>query len=260
MKALLKLGAVIVAGIILITACKKDSTNNPSQAGLQVRMTDAPGEYDAVYVDVRDVMVSSSVDDGGWVSVSSVRPGIYNLMDLRNGVDTLLADGFVPAGRINQIRLILGTNNSVVKDGVTYPLSTPSAQQSGLKIKFQTDLVGGRIHLIMLDFDAGRSIVENGNGDFHLKPVIRAFIDSTTGVISGQLDPSVVANVSAISATDEGGTYSDLSGRFVIKGLKAGVYNVVITPTVASGLSMKTIEGVVVVEGQVKALGTISLP
>lgn len=260
MKALLKYSAILFAAIALFIGCKKDSTSNgPGMAGMQVRMVDAPADYDAIYVDVKDVMVTTSNSDEGWVSISGIHAGVYNLLDLTNGVDVLIADGSVPAGRINQIRLVLGDNNSIVVDGTTYPLKTPSAQQSGLKINFNADLLAGQVYLVMLDFDASKSIVLNGNGDYHLKPVIRAFVDKDSGVIIGQINPAVPATVTAFNGVIEAGSYASIDGHFAIKGLSSGVYSVRIDPAPGTGMASTTITNVVVVNGQVTSMGTINL-
>lgn len=63
-------------------------------------------------------------------------------------------------------------DNSVMVDSVIHPLQTPSAQQSGLKIKIDKDL-DLDINTLTLDFDAEKSIVETGNGGYILKPVIK---------------------------------------------------------------------------------------
>jgi len=126
------IGLALITGVI---ACQKDSSeNNGGKARLQVRLTDAPATYDAVNIDIQKVMINTSEDTSttqGWVELPMLHPGVYNLLDFRNGIDTVLADMEVPAGRINQIRLILGNDNSVVIDGVEHELKTPSAQQSG---------------------------------------------------------------------------------------------------------------------------------
>jgi hypothetical protein len=64
-----------------------------------------------------------------------VVPGIYDLLKLSNGVEKLIATDTLEISKVQQIRLILGTRNTVVLDGITYPLSTPSAEQSGLKLR-----------------------------------------------------------------------------------------------------------------------------
>ena len=66
-------------------------------------------------------------DDGRDTSVIwqdlQIRPGVYDLLTLRNGTDTLLASGTIPEGKIKRIKITLGTNNSLVKDSVSYPLN-----------------------------------------------------------------------------------------------------------------------------------------
>lgn len=236
-------------------------------AKVAIRMTDAPGDYDAVYIDVQDVMIKAGTDtdDGkGWVSLEGVTPKVYNLLELTGGVDVLLADDIVPAGFLGQVRLVLGENNSVVKDGVTYPLKTPSAQQSGLKIKVNQTLVGGVIYEFLLDFDVAHSIVvQAGNsGIFNLHPVIRVSSTATSGVIKGNVSPALEGYqvLASVQVGDETvSAYADESGFFQINGVPAGTYEVKLTPEEGSGKAEKLIPDVVVVNGEINNLGAISL-
>ena len=124
---------LILMGIgFLLTGCSKNnSSTNP--AHIQIKLTDAPGDYKAVNVDVKEVQINTTTDStSGWESVPNLNAGVYNLMDLTGGADTLLGTLDMPAGKISQVRLILGSNNTVtLKDGTTVNLTTPSAQQSG---------------------------------------------------------------------------------------------------------------------------------
>src|SRR4051812_17258581 len=83
-----------------------------------VRLTDAPGPYTAVNVDIQGVEVTSN----GSASMLNITPGIYNLLNFANGADTLIATGNLFAEKVEQIRLILGPNNSVATGGTTFPL------------------------------------------------------------------------------------------------------------------------------------------
>src|SRR5688572_26730265 len=168
-------------------ACESDEKTN---AKLQVWLTDAPGDYQEVKIDVQGVEIHASEnDDGkGWTSVN-VKTGIYDLLELTNGLDTLLGEVELPAGKISQIRLKLGDNNSLVTDGQTFDLSTPSAQQSGLKLQIHQTLEEGITYKILLDFDVARSIVKTGNGNYKLKPVIRTITEAQSGAIKGVVDP-----------------------------------------------------------------------
>ncbi len=65
------------------------------------------------------------------------------MLDLQNGVDTLLATGTVQTGIVKEIRLILGPNNTILVNGVPNPLIVPSGAESGLKIKVGKNLRAG---------------------------------------------------------------------------------------------------------------------
>jgi hypothetical protein len=248
---------VIMAAMVSFTACKKENTSSGSYP-MQMRMTDAAGPYDAVLVDVQQVQVNSGNSDNGWVNLST-HAGVYDLTKLTNGVDTFLANGTLSSGTVSQIRLVLGTNNSVVISGKSYPVKTPSAQQSGLKLQVHYTLVNGITYVVLLDFDASRSIVQEGNGDYILKPVIRTSTVATSGAIKGVVSPvSQHPAIYAVTGTDSIGTYPDVNGNFMIKGLSAGTYNVVFVP--APPLSIKVVNSVGVSIGTVTDMGTVTIP
>jgi hypothetical protein len=253
------------SGMSLIGCNSSDDSAQTSR--VSVRMTDAPGDYDAVFVDVQDVMIKSSMDENdsdGWVSIGGVTPQVYDLLDLTGGVNVLLADQDIPSGFLGQVRLILGDNNSVVKDGVSYPLKTPSAQQSGLKLKVNQTLVGGVMYDFLLDFDVEKSIVIQAgtSGNYNLRPVIRVSTMATSGVIKGRVFPAlegfqVVASVVVGDVTVS--AYADEFGVFQLNGIPAGTYDVTLTPEEGSGKAEKTIVGVVVVNGEINNLGDVAL-
>jgi hypothetical protein len=86
-------------------------------------------------------------------------------------VDTLLATGTVQTGTVKEIRLILGSNNTVVVNGVTFPLTIPSGSESGLKIKVSKKL-NATLETLIIDFDAALSIKQEANG-YKLRPVLK---------------------------------------------------------------------------------------
>lgn len=166
---------VLFSATALIISCKKDNNNTDKQneSTLQVRLTDAPINFDAVNVDIVDVRVKFSDDSSntGWVSLVTY-PGIYNLLDYTNGVDTLLATGAFPTQTVKEIRLVLGPNNTIVESGVSYPLTIPSGSESGLKIKINKRLQE-TLETIIIDFDAALSVKKQGQGNYFLRPVLR---------------------------------------------------------------------------------------
>jgi hypothetical protein len=251
---------LIALSLLNFTACNKDK-EGVGTATLHVRLTDAPGDYEAVYVDVQgvEINVTETADDkSGWIKLKNIQPGIYDLLKLTNGVDALIASDVIPAGKISQIRLILGDKNSVVMNGKTYTLKTPSALQSGLKLKVNTTLLDGIVYTMLLDFDASRSIVSAGSsGNYNLKPVIRTVVEAKSGAIKGIVSPVHQSAVYAIAGTDTVGTYTNTDGAFLIKGLHAGSYKVVLQPS--EELSAETIENVSVTIGTVTNVGIVAI-
>ncbi len=248
--------AITVASIaVLSVGCKKDDTNK-EDAVLSIRLTDAPASYDAVYIDLAAIELTGNQNQPIQINVI---PGIYNLLDFTNGTDTLIAIGGLPSGRVQQIRLILGNNNSVVVNGVSHPLSTPSAQQTGLKLQWHQDLEPGIAYMVLLDFDAGKSIVEEGNGTYSLKPVIRIIDTAISGSIQGAVNPpGEICYVEAVDANNNSfSSYSDSTGGFLISGVPAGSYTVTVTPD--PPLVPVVINNVTVNNGSITQLGTVNL-
>jgi len=250
-------GALSAAvAVFLLAACSDDSKN----ARLEVRLTDAPGDYEEVNIDIQGVEIHSNSGDqnGGWKSLD-IEAGVYNLLELTNGLDTLLGAIELPAGRVSQIRLVLGNNNTIKVDGETFNLSTPSAQQSGLKLNLQANLTEGITYRILLDFDVARSVVQTGNDTYKLKPVIRAISEATSGAIKGSV--SIVEAspaVYVINGTDTVGTsFADDAGKFLVKGIPAGTYTVSFAP--ATGYAITDITNVNVTIGNVTDLGVVTV-
>lgn len=255
--------------LVLLVGCNNDTSDSfpdESMSRISVRLVDEPGDFDHVYIEVLDVMIKyndDSEDKDGWQSLDALNPGVYDLLELTGGVDLLLVEDYeLPPGTLNQIRLVLGEDNTVVCDGgEPIPLRTPSAQQSGLKLQVNHELEAGFTYNFLLDFNVDESIVVAGNsGNINLKPVIRVSTDVTSGKIQGAVNPfdfqveaSVMADGEPISA------YADENGVFMLNGVPAGTYRVTITPSAESGYAGAIVDNVEVVNGEVTDIGTIEL-
>lgn len=158
--------AVFFSAAIGFVACKKEDQTTT----LRVRLTDAPTALEEVNVDLKEVTVKLASDTSKWVSMQTV-PGIYNLLALQNGVDTLISEATLPQGRVKEIRLVLGANNTIKQSGQTYPLTIPSGSESGLKLKIDKKL-DAALDSLVIDFDAALSIKQEADG-YKLRPVLK---------------------------------------------------------------------------------------
>ena len=191
----------------------------------------------------------------------NVVPKNYNLLELTNGVDTLIAVGGLGTTTVSQIRLVLGTGNTIMVDSVLYPLETPSGMQSGLKLQVHHELQAGVAYHVLLDFDANLSVHKTGNGKYILKPVIRVIDTALSGSIKGLILPVGVNSTVTASDTAAGLTYTGsvdlIGGGFLLSGVAAGVYEITITP--AAPYLPVTITSVTVVNGVVTDIGVVNL-
>ena len=261
MRNLVKVTLLILL-IFGFTACNSDDNADSEQgtSRMSVKLVDAPGDYDAVFIDVVDVVIkyNGSNDE---VSIGDVNVGVYDLLELTGGVSVLLVNDELPSGTISQIRLILGDDNTIVVDGQTIPLNTPSAQQSGLKIQVNETLEAGIFYEFILDFDVDHSIVALGNGGYNLHPVIRATTVAESGSIAGNILPvGIQTLITASNGVDEISAYADITtGNFVLSGVPSGLYTVTVAPDVSAGYQVSVLENITVVNGSITALGSIAL-
>jgi len=225
-----------IVSLLILVSCKKNNGAGDGTARLQVYLTDDPGDYEAVYIDVKDVQINvTGSTDEGWQSLQGVKAAAYDLLKLVNDDDTLLTDSNIPTGKIHQLRLVLGTENYVKIQGTTelIKLETPSAQQSGLKLNIQQDVQDGILYTITLDFDVSKSIVKTGNNKYILKPTIRTILNAVGGSIRGIVMPKDFQSaIYAVQGVDTvASTFSDTDGGYLIRGLPAGTYKVFYKPS-----------------------------
>ena len=170
--------------------------------------------FDHVYVTVTKVTanISSTADESasGWVTLVDMtsNPKQIDLLNLAGSgacvlSQTLGSTSGLPPGKYGQIRLYLlandaasgpspnacgsgGFNCAILEDSSTQILQLSSEAQTGLKVPpgqiagGGLDLVDGQAADINIDFDACASILRQGNGQFRLKPVLRAGVVSVT--------------------------------------------------------------------------------
>lgn len=265
--------SVIVFAILCVAGCDNSDDSfapMPTQAmvdqtsKVSMRLSDAPGDYDQVNLEVLDVLMKSdgNSDDSGWVSIGvNKEPVLYNLLELTGGASALIVDTLVPSGYVGQIRLLLGENNTVVKDGIIHPLRTPSGQESGVKLMLNTTLEPGLSYDFMLDFDVDKSIVKAGNsGNYNLHPVVRVFTILSLGSIRGTVTPlGFQVKASVMNGDVQLSAFTDVDGNFQINGIPEGTYSVIFTTDPASGYLGTTVPDIIVANGITTEMGTVLL-
>jgi hypothetical protein len=257
-------------------ACQKTGSSGYGSNGtrgtssVNIFLTDDPSlVFDQVFLDISKVEIKveddsemrheseheGEVDDndhhgetsGGWMAIP-VHPGIYDILQFRNGLDTLFGSGSFDASRtLRKVRITLGTNSHVLVNGSSFPLVTNS-NDNIIVIKIDESAVAvnsGGLTNFWIDFDAGRSIRLHGN-NFELKPSCKVFSKEKSGGIEGIVLPgSAQVVVMAVNGTDTATAKPEDSGEFKFIGLKPGSYNLLFHATAGNYVDA-TVSNVVV--------------
>ena len=273
-KNMLTFGA-IVATMLFVSSCKKETmvagqestataTSQPAGNTMRVKMTDGPGNYQALNVNI--VAVEVYKQDSGWISLNNSAQTV-SVLDLTNGTSTQLGySSNISAGVYTKLRLKFGAQNTLTLNaqsatllGVSamVDLQWDAAKEVEIAINEEVNAhVGAEI---LIDFEVANSIKEN-LGTYVIHPVIRNIEDEETGV-RGQIEASAHAALIVTSPEGELSSYTDASGNFMLQGLRPGEYTIKVMSTaeqIKNGMpSERTISGVVVVEGKITQAGII---
>jgi len=286
LKISLVAASALVAFMLIFSACTKTGIDGSAGGKVSVFLTDGPGEFDSVFIDIQKVEVKIDNDSlhkkdddrckddddrddhqkrrddyGEWVDISFT-PAIIDVLGLRNGVETKLGDANIATGTVRKIRITLGTQNRVVKNGVSSTLELRNETNNFLYVKLydkhRQRSADSTSVSVWVDFDVANSIYEK-DGKFYLKPVLRPFNNNNFGVVEGKVLPLAAKAVVRITngAGFNGVALPNREGKFKLRGLESGTYTVTvqgIAPYVD-----KVISNVVVTKGKETELGVITL-
>jgi hypothetical protein len=249
-----------MALLFFIYSCSKENSSGsnanipPGQSRLSVYMMDDPVSFYKVLIDIRQVAVEIDTATGQdspdnndqwnnnycgfgrnehnrsviWDTLD-ITPGVYNLLDLRNGTDTLLGAGLYPSGKILKIRITLGSADTVYTDSSTfYPMAVfgPSPSFTINVKREHVSSVSNNDFQLWLDFNLERSVFF-WNGQFLLKPYIVVFNYQRSAKIRGRVLPPLASPlVTAYGATDTLYAIPDRGGNYQFSNVTAGTWSI----------------------------------
>ena len=171
-----------------------------------------PETYSAVYITISKIQVHLAGEEGEaegeWIEweLNENEGKTFDLMVLKEeGLSELLSEVELELGKYTQIRLFVTEANiwieivneeseekivsdsDIEKDIIVessesyeeHSLNIPSNLQTGLKLIHPFEIVDSEETVLTIEFDAEKSIIKTGNGNYKLKPVIKVITDST---------------------------------------------------------------------------------
>jgi len=291
--------ALAAAALALLAGCSGGGGDSSPTGTLKLAITDKQSDdFAKVVVAIKEIRVVPAGQDNAAdndpalpVLARFSTPLVIDVMQLQF-VQQALGEIILPVGSYSQIRLILEPNPNGQAEPVNYltlktdpltriPLTTPSGQQSGLKVLGPIEVKPNLINAVVIDFDPNTAIVPRGNGDYNFKPtgirmVQTAEVLTQFGSISGTVSATFKDWSSASVAIKRRGTVNDTdaiaAGR-IFSNFTSGRWQApfaAFVPASPQGVSYKTFvtaagfrpyssQGVTVVQGASSPLGEILL-
>jgi hypothetical protein len=190
--------AIFISGCISILPTLEEESITPGKGRLKIYLTDSSGDYKAsddenylaVNITISEIKVHLAGEDeeaeGEWIEWVLFEPTEDNLIELKD-VFVLLSEGELTSGKYTQIRLFITNPNILLNEGEEYiTLIIPSAYQTGIKLIHPFEINDGQTTELTIDFDAEKSIIKTGDGNYKLNPVIKiltGFTDEAEEVV-----------------------------------------------------------------------------
>lgn len=250
-----------VVCMLVFFSCSKNSSSGSNanipagKSQVSVYMMDAPVSFYKVLIDIRQVVVEVDTatqqntpdNNDQWADnycgrgrnqndksviwdTLAITHGVYNLLDLRNGTDTLLGAGLYTTGKILKIKITLGAQDTVYTDSATwYPMAVwgPSPSFTINVQRQNVSSVTNNEFELWLDFNLQRSVFF-WDGRFLLDPYITVFNYRQSAKIRGQVGPrgGDVALVTAYNAADTFYAIPGWNGNYQMNNVAAGTYSI----------------------------------
>ena len=159
---------LLVALAAGLGACQ--GTGGPQLSRVTVWLTDAPGidMIESAQVTISTVYLVGT--DGTARDTLATDAGVFDLLDLQNGLKAFLGTATIAAGDYEQLRLVVTAATITLKTGFTFSdgtstrdLKVPSGPETGIKVNF-----GGPVHItspatnLTIDFPVDQNFVFTG--------------------------------------------------------------------------------------------------
>ena len=248
-----------------------------STGTIEVHVTDAPPDDDvtSIMVTVGEVKIHKAVaeqeqehqstentsqtqeqeqqqeqqGEGEWISIEITGDNPFDLVELKEGgLEELLASGNVTAGKYTQIRMTVDNIEVSLGENDLEEAILPSGE---LKFVRPFDIVEGETTVLLLDFDADKSVTVTGGGKIIVKPVVKLTITSPAPALSLEItspEDGVEVNESHVTVN---GSVSDPEATVTVNDEDVEVAeDASFTTQVELTEGDNTIEAVAVLDGQ----------
>ena len=230
-----KIVVILIALIWIISSCT--DPDGTGMALVNVRLVDAPGDFDEAWIEILGVEIGQAKGrdskEEQWTFIEYQQPNQkVDISKLVGGGVLLIGRAELPVNAISGIKLILGEDHHLVREGKDLSLSLENISARTIELETDFRLEGSYSYDIYLDFDLERSIQPSSDPSvFILSPRVRSFVLAETSSLGGRVMPPEARPVLyAIQGVDTVTTLTSAQGEYLFRGLDEGEHTLVVRP------------------------------
>lgn len=166
---------ISLLAIILFTSCSKEEESTTLENSLvNVKLLGTQTQLSRLNLEILEVQLRVLEDENdpkAWLSLNTINTGIHDLTDFTgNHVITLVDFEQVPSEFIYNIKIVLGDENSVVKNNIEYIIDIESEYDNASVNVLEKQLVENKLYEFTVELNIDESVYFDSENTAKLNP------------------------------------------------------------------------------------------
>jgi len=166
---------ISLLAIILFSSCSKEEESTTLENSLvNVKLIGTQTQLSRLNLEILDVQLRVLEDENdpkAWLSLNTINTGIHDLTDFTgNHVITLVDFEQVPSEFIYNIKIVLGDENSVVKNNIEYVVDIESEYENASVNVLEKQLVENKLYEFTVELNIDESVRFDSENKAKLNP------------------------------------------------------------------------------------------
>ncbi|MEH6536973.1 MAG: DUF4382 domain-containing protein [Psychroserpens sp.] len=168
--------------LFLVTSCSKeyDTETFENSSLVTVKLQGTQSVFSKVNIDVLEVqfrVLEDKNDPNAWMTLNTINTGIHDLTNITDSqIVTLVDFDEVPSEFIYSIKLVLGDQNSAIKNSVEYVLDMAPEHENGPVNIVEKQLKANSLYEFVIEFNLDDSIELTSEGNAELNPKMNTLL------------------------------------------------------------------------------------
>lgn len=171
----LKTLLISLLAVIVCTSCTKEEASTPLENSLvNVKLTGTQTQLSRFNLEIIDVQFRVLEDESNpnaWISLNAMNTGVHDLTFFNgNQFITLVDFEQVPSEFIYNIKLVLGDQNTIVKNGIEYVVDIDSEYGNSSVNILEKQLIENKLYEFTIELNLDESVSFSSQNEAKLNP------------------------------------------------------------------------------------------